>query len=49
MQYGLATTMGSMYAEFYSLSTDVAGLFFRALKQKLLTQTTKCGQLSWMG
>ena len=49
MQYGHATTMGTMYAEFFSLSTDIPGVFFRALKQKLLTQTTKCGTMARMG
>ena len=44
-----ATKMGTVCVEFFALSAHVFGMIFRALHQKILGQTTKCGPLSRMG
>ena len=44
-----AIKMGTLRVEFFSLSAHVFGIFYRALHQKLLGQTTKSGILSRMG
>lgn len=43
MQYSHETEMDEVCAEFVSVSSLASGIFFRALIQKLLNQTTNSG------